>query len=210
MAYGLQIFRDDGSLWMSPDVTPMNFIKKIRFNAGSGELATGIPEGKSIAFFVRHDQEHGRGLFSQIKNGGQWNIKYKDARVAGYLYIFANWVNKTSGYGVAVYNAGAEMVWNTGMLPLQLTYIDNPYGVDQRGDITIGVGFNVAVLPGVCSTWLAPLEPAHHIFLVGSLLAGASGNNIYITRYDGTQVNGTTPAWRYRDKFLCINTDYYD
>lgn len=60
MAYGLQIFRDDGSLWMSPDVTPMNFIKKIRFNAGSGELATGIPEGKSIAF-----------LSGMIKNMGE-------------------------------------------------------------------------------------------------------------------------------------------
>lgn len=209
MAYGLQIFREDGSLWMSPDVTPMNFIAKIRFNAGGGDLYTGIPDWKSIVFFVRHDREHGLGRFTQVKINGQWVIRYNTARVSGSLYVFANWVNVTSGYGIAVYNAGGEMVWNTDMLPLQVTYIDNPYGVDQRGDITLPVGFNVAVLPGVCSTWLAPLEPAQHIFLVGSMLAGAAFNNIYISRWEGYQVQGTTPAWRYKDRFLCINVDYY-
>lgn len=209
MSYGLEIYRSDGSLWVSPEVTPLNYMGKIRFGVGNSTVTTNVPITKSMTYFVRHDKEHGLGIFTMVKGSTNYNIKITNARYAGYIYVFANHVLNEHGYGIAVYNQSGQMTWNSEMRPLQIIPVNNPYGVDQRGDITISVDFNAAISPGVVSTWLAPLNPAAGIFLIGSLLAGAAGKKLCISRFDGEQIQGQRPPYRYKPQLLCINTDLY-
>ncbi|EKJ8218458.1 hypothetical protein [Citrobacter sedlakii] len=207
MAYGLQIFRNDGSLWISPDVTPLNFMGKVRFS--NGVVNTGIPSNKSLMFFVRHDGPHGAGIFIPSNSGGSWIITVTYANYSGDIYLFSNHVKSQHGWGVAVYNSAQEMVWNTDMRPLQVFRLNNPQGINQNAAFTVAAGRPVAVNPGICSTWIAPIDPAAGIFLTGAMAAGAYGDTVYGTRINGRQQGGGVPAWRYKDKFICIDTSLY-
>jgi len=207
MAYGLKIYRPDGSLWISPDVTPLNYMGRIGF--GNGTYNTGIPSNKSLMFFARHDAPHGAGLFVPNNSGATWVITVTNAAAGGQLYLFSNHVINQHGYGVAVFNAAGEMVWNTDMRPLQVFRIANPQGVNMNGAFEVPVGVQVAVNPGVCSTWIAPIDPAAGIYLTGAMLAGAYGSTIYGTRINGDQTGGGMPVWRYKDEFIYIDVSKY-
>lgn len=50
------------------------------------------------------------------------------------------------------------MTWNTDMLPLQIFTVANPYGINQTGSYSIETGVQLAIAPGICSTWLAPVN----------------------------------------------------
>lgn len=207
MAYGLQIFRDDGSLWISPDVTPLNYMGKISF--ANGTVDTGISSSKSLMFFVRHNGPDGAGTFIPNNSGSTWEITITGSNYSGLIYLFSNTVKSQSGYGVAVYNSSGEMTWNTDMLPLQVLKVNNPYGVTQTGSFTVSAGVPVAVNPGICSTWLAVLNPSAGQYIIGAIAAGAYGNTIYGTRIGGEEIVGQRPVYRYKEVFLCIDVSKY-
>ncbi|XTZ40280.1 hypothetical protein ACQYRI_10120 [Salmonella enterica] len=207
MGYGLKIYRNDGSLWISPDVTPLNYMGKIAF--GNGPYATNVPSNKALMIFVRHNGPDGAGLFIPNNSGSIWTIAVTNANYGGLIYLFSNTVLNEHGYGIAVYGPTGEMTWNTDMLPLQVFRVTNPSPVNQQGSFYVSTGVQVAVNPGVCSTWTAPIDPSAHIFLTGAMAAGAYGDRVYGTRIDGRQVSGGSPAYRYKDQFICIDTSKY-
>jgi hypothetical protein len=66
MSYGMQILQSDGTLWLSPEVTPMNLIDKGVMAGINGEVfQTRIPSGVPAIFFVRMQNEL-YASFSQI------------------------------------------------------------------------------------------------------------------------------------------------
>ncbi len=205
MSYGLQIFRSDGSVWINPDVTPLNYMGKISFT--NGTVDTGIPSSKSLMFFVQHSGANGAGTFLPNNTGSTWKIVVEDANYGGQIYLFSNSVKNQTGYGIAVYNSAGEMTWNTDMLPLQVIKIANPYGVNQTSSFTIAAGVSVAVNPGICSTWLATTGSGS--YLVGAMVAGAYGTSIYGTRISGVSATGPIPAYQYKANFLCIDVSLY-
>jgi hypothetical protein len=208
MTYGLQIFRDDGSLWMSPDVTPLNYIGKIAFG-GTGTITTSVPSGKNLMVFIRNDVATSATRITTSNAGAVWTITITQTNSGGLLYLFANMVTSTTGFGVAVYNAAGEMTWNTDMLPMQFFNVNNPYGVSQTGNYSIDTGVQIAVAPGVCSTYIAVLNAPQNIYLWGAISAGASGTSIYGVRSTGVQVNGQRQVWKYKEFFLCIDVSKY-
>lgn len=208
MAFGLQIFRDDGSLWISPDVTPLNYVGKIAFNE-TGVITTSIPSGKNLIVFVRNNAASSATRMTTSKSGSVWTINITNTNSTGTLYLFSNMVTSTTGYGVAVYNASKEMVWNTDMLPLQVFTVNNPYGVSQTGNYSIETGTQLAVAPGVCSTYIAMLDPGTNTYLWGNINVGAYGSTIYGVRTTGVQVNGQRQVWKYKENFLCIDISKY-
>lgn len=209
MAYGLQIFRDDGSLWMSPDVTPINYIGNLRYG-GTGALVTSVPSYKTLMVFIRNDAAAAGTRITLNNSGATWVINIIQTESSGFIYLFSNMVTSTSGWGVAVYNGAGEMVWNTDMLPLQFFTVPNPYGIDQTGSFAIQTGIQLAVAPGICSTWLAPLDPGAGKYLWGEIHAGANGSVIYGVRSNGIEVTGQgVPRWKYKESFLCIDVTRY-
>lgn len=208
MAYGLQIFRDDGSLFISPDVVPLNYVGKLNYS-GIGSLSTSVPSGKSLIVFIRNDAPNSATRVVTINSGSNWVINITQTNSGGTIYLFANMVTTTSGYGIAVYNAGGEMTWNTDMLPLQVFSVNNPYGVSQRDTYSIETGVQVAVAPGVCSTFIAVLNAPQNIYLWGAMSAGAYGSQIYGVRTSSVQVNGQQKTWKYKESFLCIDVSKY-
>lgn len=208
MAYGLQIFRDDGSLWVSPDVTPLNFIGKIAFG-GTGTITTSVPSGKSLMVFIRNDAASAATRITTSNAGAVWTITITQTTSGGLLYLFANMVTSSTGFGVAVYNAAGEMTWNTDMLPMQFFAVNNPYGVSQTGNYSIDTGVQIAVAPGVCSTYIAVLNAPQNIYLWGVISAGANGTSIYGVRSSGVQVSGQRQVWKYKESFLCIDVSKY-
>lgn len=208
MSYGLQFFRSDGSLWISPDVTPLNYIGKISYG-GVGSFTTSIPSNKNLMLFVRNSSANAASRITTTISGGVWIINVIQSNSGGEIYLFSNMVTTTSGWGVAVYNTSGEMVWNTDMRPLQIFTVGNPYGVSQNGNYSIETGVQVAVAPGVCSTYIAMLDPGANVYLWGAISAGAYGSAIYGVRTSGIQVNGQQRTWKYKELFLCIDVSLY-
>lgn len=214
-AYGLKVFRDDGSLFISPDVVPLNYIKKVQyyFNLNPYRISTGIPADRSIKFFIRTTtDEYGGAIVKPVNSGGYWDLEVSRSHGSGYIYLFANMVTKTSGYGVAVYNQSGQMTWNTDMIPLQLYSIRNPSGISDRNQIRIPVGFNVAVSPGLCSTYLIVVPPAaEEIRIIGGMICTGVRSEIVINTAWAYQSSGSisNPPTRYKENLLYINTDMY-
>jgi hypothetical protein len=208
MPYGLEIFREDGSLWISPDVTPLNYIGKMTFT-GTGGITTSVPSGRNLLVFIRNNAASAATRITTSNAGSTWVINITQTNSTGTLYLFSNMVTTTSGYGVAVYNASGQMVWNTDMLPLQVFNVSNPYGVSQTGNYTIETGVQLAVAPGVCSTYIAVLNAPQNIYLWGAINAGAYGSQIYGVRTSGVQVEGQRQVWKYKESFLCIDISKY-
>ncbi|MEQ6281122.1 hypothetical protein [Kluyvera huaxiensis] len=208
MSFGLKIFRDDGSLWISPDVTPLNYIGKVNFSS-AGTFTTTIPSNKNLMIFLRNTTAASATRVTTSNSGAFWVITIAQTNSGGVLYLFSNMVLNTSGWGVAVYNSVGEMVWNTDMLPLQMFMVNNPYGVSQSGNFSVETGVQVAVTPGVCSTYIAVIDAPRNIFLWGVISAGAFGTRIYGVRTSGVQVEGQKQVWKYKESFLCIDISKY-
>ncbi|UTJ46570.1 hypothetical protein NLZ15_17240 [Atlantibacter subterranea] len=209
MTYGLQIFRDDGSLWMSPDVTPINYIGNLRYS-GVGALVTSVPSSKALMVFIRNDAAAAGTRITLNNSGTTWVINIIQTESSGLIYLFSNMVTSTSGWGVAVYNSAGEMTWNTDMLPLQIFTVANPYGINQTGSYSIETGVQLAIAPGICSTWLAPVNQGGGRYLWGEIHVGASGSVIYGVRSNGIEVTDTgVPRWKYKENFVCIDITKY-
>ncbi len=156
MAFGMEIRQADGTLWMSPDVTPLNLIKKISqtFTASypftATTIATGVPSGNACMVFCKSTSGGGVAYTMDI-SGGYWVITVRGCSTENggsggsvpiTFYVFANMVTTPSRYSLAYYDADGVMRWHAEMRPLEV-FAQTPGGVPPRGKIEIG--FNVAV-----------------------------------------------------------------
>lgn len=211
MSYGLKIYREDGSLFISPDVTPLNYIGKFRFE-GNTTLFTGVPASVNIMSFIRNDTSTGAAYVIPVQSGGQWNLSVDTNNSSGYVYVFADVVTVTTGIGLAVYNAYGKMVWNTDCIPLQINYVDNPYNGTGSGpnvNYDVDVGVPAAVISGMSSTYLIALNPAESLYIYGTMVARAYGNIVGAYARDGEQVHGIPPTARFKKQYLYIDTNFY-
>ncbi|UYK09136.1 hypothetical protein [Yersinia enterocolitica] len=130
MSYGMQILRDDGYLWLSPDITPMNLIQKIRVTTNN-TYQTNVPSGKACLGFLRTD---GNTTF-ELKfsnSGANWSFTAEKGTGSGWVYIFSNIALVSSGYGIKLFNVAGELIYSTDSIPLMI----NKYPVVNIGDAT--------------------------------------------------------------------------
>ena len=170
MSYGLIIKNSENKAFISPNITPMNFIKRVdvTIDGGSERTArfnTGIPCNYVILPFIRvininspvHNWAPIRMLELTSENGMyvitlkklyQYSISIVE------VYIFSNFVPKLTKYGLEIYNEKQEMVYNNTCLPLELSFMKKPdlylfgeeYGDKKRDSIMINLGFPVAAM----------------------------------------------------------------
>lgn len=210
MSYGLKIYRDDGSLFISPDVAPMNYIGKFRYT-GNSTIQTNVPTWANIISFIRNDTNTGAAYVVPRDVGGVWHLDVNTNATDGYIYVFANIVTVTTGVGMAVYNASGVMVWNTDCLPLQVLSVDNPFGggSGQGANYDVDVGVPAAVISGMSSTFLTVLSGAEQLYIYGTMVARAYGNIIGAYARDGVQIQGAAPTARFKQRYLYIDTRFY-
>lgn len=207
--YGLKIYRDDGSLFMSPDVTPMNYIGKYRYTA-NGTIQLDVPDTASLMPFIRNDNVNGATHITWSTSGGKWRISVNTTG-AGWIYVFANIVTVEHGTGMAVYDADGKMTWNTDCLPLEIMTVPNPWdGTSMTSAVyDVNVGVPVAVMPGICSNYLIILDPARPLYIYGSMVARAYGNTVGAIVWAGEQTSARPPSPRFRKDYLYIDTRLY-
>ncbi|WP_061284692.1 hypothetical protein [Kluyvera cryocrescens] len=209
--YGLKIYRDDGSLFISPDVTPMNYVGKYRYT-GNGTIQLDIPDTASIMPFLRNDDVNGATHLTWTVSGGKWWINVNTTG-AGWVYVFATIVTVEHGYGLAVYDSNGKMTWNTDCLPLDINATPNPWNGapinSSTVKIDVDVGLPAAIMPGICSNYLLILSSSEHIYIYGSMVARAYGNIVGAHVWDGTQINSQPPSPRFRKDFIYIDTRLY-
>lgn len=208
MTYGLQITGDDGRLWMSPDFVPLNFQRKIGFS-GNGSYDTGIPASSRMMFFVRNGAAFIAADFT-LSQSGNWIINVSAANGGGTFYIFADVATIKSTYGIAVYSAAGKLLWCTDMLPLMLRRINNPQAITSS-NYTVETGINLAVYPGIVSTYRQVLNPGQNIYIYGYMGCGAFGTSVTVAQMYTEQLSGGTPEpARFKQEFLYIDVSLYD
>lgn len=208
MSWGVELFRDDGSLFTSPDVSPLNLVQKLYVGADAA-VQTNVPIDRACMVFIRNDNAYEGARITRFNSNGYWAIQTLGCIGNNWLYIFSNYVPNPSGWGVQTYDAYGTPLWNTGLRPLQIIRHGNPFGLSQQSNAVIDVGYPVAVVPGMVSTWVAPLNPAQGLYLVGNMTVGAVGNSITAKAVTGSQVSGGFPRNLYKNVFICINTNMY-
>lgn len=211
MSYGIKIFRDDGSLFISPEVTPMNFITRYRFT-GPTTFHTDIPATANVISFIRNDNVNGAAYVIPKAVNGKWDLALNGNNNGGYVYVFANIVPITSGVGLAVYNAAGEMTWNTDCLPLELNFVNNPWNGSGSGagaNYDVNVGLPAAVVSGMSSTFLIPLDPGTTLYIYGTLTARAYGNIVGGREIYSEQIDGQPPTPLFKKQYIYIDTRLY-
>ena len=211
MSYGLKIFREDGSRFISPEGTPMNFIGVYRFT-GNMTIPTDIPATANVISFIRNDSATGAAYVIPVASNGKWNLNLNCNGVGGHVYVFANVVPIAHGVGMAVYNSNGDMVWNTDCLPLELHFVDNPWNGSGNGNganYDVNVGLPAAVVSGMSSNYLVPLDPAAGIYIYGTLTARAYGNIVGGYSIYSEQINGQAPTPRFKKQYIYIDTRLY-
>lgn len=208
MSYGLQITGDDGRLWISPDFVPLNFQRKIAFS-GNGSYDTGVSASSRMMFFVRNGAAFVTADFT-LSQSGNWIINVSSASGGGTFYIFADIAKIKSTYGIAVYSAAGKLLWCTDMLPLMLRRISNPQAITNT-NYTVETGINLAVYPGIVSTYRQVLNPGQNIYIYGFMGCGAYGTTVTIGQMYTEQLSGGTPEpARFKREFLYIDVSLYD
>lgn len=167
MSYGLTIKNNEGKTFISPNVTPMNFIKKMNIwipkrSGGTTKkyLDTGITDNYTVLPFIRAVGGHNLApaMLSRIfsKNG----IITIEITHYGYLeynlevYLFANLVPKLTNYGLEIYNENHDVIYNNTCRPLEMEFLKKPdhslFGKDNAGklrdSVMIDMGHPVAAL----------------------------------------------------------------
>lgn len=214
-SYGMKIFKDDGSLFISPDVTPLNYIGKIKYRNTSQTytIPTIVPSDKSIRYFINTTSgSRGGAIVKAFQSGGFWHLEFSRGYGEGYVYIFSNMVTKSSGYGIATYNSNGEMMWNTDMIPLQMFQTSNPSTITENTELRVPVGVNVAVSPGLCSTYLMVIDPYAGIVIYGGMYCTGVNSDIVISNFWSKQsIEGGVgnPPVRYKENLLYIDTSMY-
>lgn len=166
MSYGLTIKNDEGKAFISPNATPMNFIKKmdIWINKASLNqrkyLNTGISDNYIMLPFIRAIEDHNNapamvGRLLSIDGAKVIEIVHE-----GYypfnleVYLFANYVPKLTNYGLEIYDENHDIIYNNTCQPLEIHFLKKPdhrlFGqngeMKERDNIMIDIGFPVAAL----------------------------------------------------------------
>lgn len=166
MSFGLIIRGNDEKTFITPNVTPVNFIKKITVNVPESRnkqkisVNTFIPDKYIVLPFIRAVNLRWRTASARLIQSNPIN-GYKtfiiDAVSDGFeleIYLFANFIPKLTNYGLEIYNKGQDLVYNNLCQPLEIKFCPKPdlYFFGQNGEsklrdmIMIEQGFPVAAL----------------------------------------------------------------
>lgn len=151
MSYITKITRPDGSLWMSPDVTPMNMIDRYEQTFGTGTvIITRVPVGTPCVYFLRRTQAAQVGIkiidrprpsqnrFVELLCQSTNNILF-----SGVLYVFAPMVIDVPRWRFVINNRNGDIVYSAHMRPLEIHEANRPAGNYNP----IPIGEPVAALP---------------------------------------------------------------
>lgn len=167
MSYGLTIKNDEGKTFISPNVTPMNFIKKMNIWIPKRNgypirkyLDTGIADNYIVLPFIRAitPKDIAPAMVSRMlsKNGVKvieiLHEKYIEYTLE--VYLFANFVPKLTNYGLEIYNDSHQIIYNNTCNPLEINFIKKPNprlfgeetGYKERSSIMIDIGHPIAAL----------------------------------------------------------------
>lgn len=170
MSYGLSIINKNGKTFITPDVTPLNFIKKINVwipsknggGLGYVYLNTEISEEYIVLPFIRAlnvNYAYARVSGSKIENSQTILIfeHYEYYSSGGYwieVYLFSNFAPASPNYGIEIINKKGNVVYNNLCKPLDINYMEKPdhnlFGINnsikERNSIMTNIGYPVASL----------------------------------------------------------------
>lgn len=221
--FGAQINAPDGTVWLSPDVTPLNMVQRIDragLSATSGNVAiqTNVPQNRPIIVFGRATNNNGVGFATVLtKANGYWVVNIRAAMIqsgnpttyTARLYIFSNFVPSTASkdWGIRYYNASEELVWQADMRPLEMKKASFPNGVER-----INVGYTNACVTSFCGLTVEiymPGTPEFYMFFEWTFASW--GTNIErrpVSQFETSTGGGYVP-WTTRETWY-INTAIYD
>ena len=204
MMHGMSITQPDGSVWLSPEFTPANLINKGTLPATKGAIfRTSVPSYKSCFFFIKSDNRANM-MFLHEQSGGVNVLKLH--QVSGNpgtitVYAFSDMVLPHSGYGIAMYNEGGEMVFHGEMMPLDARLI----AVDVQ--FSVNVGYPCAIMPALVGVYSHRRTAYDRPVRV--TMTGATGHTIYNGEwYSGNVTRDIRKS--YTRHVLVIDTSGYD
>lgn len=203
--YGMSIKKSDGSLWLSPDFTPVNLIDRAVISANTGTVFTSsIPVDRVCFFFVRLTAKSYIS-FTQFNNGGRHAIRIDRSDNQGevIVYAFSNMVTPPGSHGIAFYNAHGEMVYHGKMRPLDAKQV----GVSGIA-FDVNLGYPCAIMPSLTALNSVP-NPALGGFMIFESQAAAYGNGIYSFSRRVAQTPGPVGIYT-ASSVLVINASHYD
>ena len=203
--YGMQITKPDGSIWLSPDFTPINLINRGDMGVYNGSVyTTSIPFDRVCFFFVRMG---GRAYtaFSHINSSGYHALRIDRTDNPGWIkvYAFSDMVTDPGSHGIAFYNSAGKMVYHGKMKPLEARQI-------PISGITfdINLGYTCAVTPHQTAINSVP-EPQFNGHRIYESQSGASGTSIYSISKQVAHTSGPLGIY-YSSSILVIDASKYD
>lgn len=203
--YGMSIKKPDGSLWLSPDFTPVNLIDKGKISAKTGTVFnTSIPISRPCFFFVRLTSKS-YIAFTQFNNGGKHAIKIEKSDNQGevFVYAFSNMVTPPGSHGIAFYNANGEMVYHGKMKPLDAKLV-SVSGIT----FDVNLGYPCAIMPSLTAL-NSVRNPSLGGFMIFESQAAAYGNGVYSLSRQVAQTSGPVGIYT-ASSVLVINSSHYD
>ncbi|MBS6032054.1 MAG: hypothetical protein KIB40_02695 [Pantoea sp.] len=220
MAFGAQILKDDGTLWMSPDVTPMNLYQKFTqsFNADTSLSTTiqlSVPASNPCMVFTRTG---GGGIaYGMTQQNGYWSLSItgcatdngSSGTVNVTFYVFTNLVTVPSRYSAAYYDSAGVMRWHAEMRPLQI-FQRSVSGLPGRGSFDAGFTSAVSsIYSGLSVVNYAPGTPP--VYYWGSWAWRSTGSSILeLPVYIWNTTSGSTYTQWGNSDVLYINAGNYD
>lgn len=203
--YGMQITKPDGSIWLSPDFTPVNLINRGDMGVYNGSIyQTSIPFDRVCFFFVRMGSR-AYTAFSHINNGGYHALRIDRTDNPGWIrvYAFSDMVTSPGSHGIAFYNSDGQMTYHGKMKPLEAHQI-------PVSGITFDVylGYTCAVTPFQTAINSVP-NPQLGGHMIFESQSGASGSNIYSISKQVAQTPGPLGVY-YSSSILAIDASKYD
>ncbi|AHF77885.1 Phage-like protein [Sodalis praecaptivus] len=214
--YGMEIWRQDGSFFASPQYTPMVLVKVIDLTvtAQTGGItqsyATGIPSSQRAILFIKATSDNKVGALTSLEiNNSEWvaNVILDNSTPSGTygfrLYVFGNYVPNPSGWGIAFYDASGKCIYTGTSLPLQIKRVDNINGLS---------GFSAAAYSGfsyAVNQPTSPGDPNIGVTIFYNWMGASDG--IAPVVYFVAQYNGGAPDLPVSmTKSLYIETQFYD
>ena len=178
MTYGLQLFNAQGRLALSTEYKHYRFVKKVSitaFNIWYDLAKTNYTDAVLVAFVCA---DYSRCSFSKLQfsighgkppPAGAGLYIYSDTAATAYIFDLPT-TPPQSGYGMAVYNSAAELIFDTDARYLQVldTFRANelPYGnvpfISPNGADVI------KNYPNVMKVAVIPVSPLFHVVLSDS------------------------------------------
>lgn len=205
MAWGTKIVRADGSVWMSPDFTPLNLINRSVISGAAGTVfQSSIPAGNECLFFVRYSAD-GVAAFAEINQNGFRALRTERAQGTGNIavYAFGDIAPCAPKYGIFMFNASGRLIYHMNMKPLELFQVKiNP------ATPTVSTGVPCAVSPAFTGR-TTQFNSSVGGFDVFSHYAGAYGNVVTNRRIQTGRGSGPG-GFIYSTSALYIRTENYD